>query len=447
MRGAPSGRPSFLPQVSVRRLASEPLRELGRLGEAGSLAVGFLGRQRLIYVSEPALVDAVFRGSDRFLGRARPIRRWWLVAPAVRLEGPELSTHDRSVYLRTRRTLMPFYGRDAARALLPVLAEVAEAFLDDTNGREVRLVELLDDLLAASAVCMLIGAGAPLDELRAVAALYKETGDTGVASFTSPVRSRVAAIRYRRRRERAAAAREEIGRRLVGLRRSGVATAASVAGLLERGEISVDLASGLMETVPEPTASPLVFLVSAIARRDVAGRLGPEADAVLSGGDLREAPATDAAVHEALRLGAPWRTNRIVLTPFTVAGLEAKVGDIFVASPALLHRDARFWDRPLAFSLDHWTAARRPRRAFFPFGFASRACLGKRMATAHLAGLAALLVRDWHVECEDVTAIDWRAAPDGLVKPAREVRCRFVRRAESTRTGVADDRRVGDAVR
>ena len=327
---------------------------------------------------------------------------------------------------------MPFYGRDAAKGLLPVLVDLADVFLGETEGREVDLVEFLDELLAASAVCMLIGAGAPVERLRAVAALYKQTANTGVASFTSPGRSRLAAIRYRRRRKDAGVAREEIGRRLVEFRRSGIAGERSVAGLLERGELSLDMASGLMETVPEPTASPLVFLVSALARREIAGRLAPEANAQLSGCDPQTAPAIDAAVHEALRLGAPWRTNRVVLEPFTAAGFQAEAGDIVVMSPARLHRDARFWDEPMTFSLERWTAAaaRRP-RAFFPFGFASRACLGKRMATAHLAALAALLVRDWKVECEDATAFEWQAMPDGLMKPSRPVRCAFARAGEA----------------
>jgi cytochrome P450 len=437
-KGAPRRRPFFWvpfspprPQLSIRRLASDPLGELDLLGSNGPLAVGFLGRQRLVYLSDPELVDEVCVGSDRLVGRARPVRRWWLIAPTSRRDGPELSTHDRAVYMQTRRRVMPFYGRDAARALLPVLVELAETLLSEAEGRELDLYPFLEELLVASAVCMLIGARAPADQLRGFTALYTDTQRMGATTFTSPLRTRLAAVRYRRRRMRALASRDEIGRRLVEFRRVGLARETTAAGLLERGEISVDMASGLIETVPDPTRTPLAFLVSALGRPELAARLAPEASAVLSGSDPDEAPAINAAVHEALRLGAPWRTNRVVLEPFTVAGFEAKQGDIFVTSPALLHRDQRFWTQPEAFRLDHWQEPRaRPPRAFIPFGFASRSCAGKRMAIWHLAGLAALLARDWSVDCEDATALEWRAVPAGTLEPRHGLRCRFVRRSD-----------------
>jgi cytochrome P450 len=437
-RGAPGRRPSFSlspglprPQLSIRRLTSDPLGELDRLGSNGPLAVGFLGRQRLVYLSDPEFVDEVCVGSDRRIGRARSIRRWWLTAPPVRLEGPELSSHDREVYMRARRLVMPFYGRDASRALLPLLVALAETQLAEAEGRELDLYTFLEELLVSSAVCMVLGDHAPADQLRGFAALYRETRGTGATTFTSPVRSRLAAVRYRRRRLGALAARDEIGRRLVEFRRLGLARETTVAGLLERGEISVDIASGLIETVADPTRAPLAFLVSALAHPEIVACLAPEAGTLLSGSDLDAAPAIKAAVHEALRLGAPWRTNRVVLEPFTVAGFTARPGDVFITSPSLLHRDPRFWARPEGFWLDHWEKARpRPPRAFIPFGYASRSCAGKRMATLHLAALAALLARDWKVECEDATAIQWRAIPGGTLAPRNGLTCRFLRRAD-----------------
>ncbi|MEM6926772.1 MAG: cytochrome P450 [Myxococcota bacterium] len=140
----------------------------------------------------------------------------------------------------------------------------------------------------------------------------------------------------------------------------------------------------------ETAANTLSFAIGLLARRpEIQDRLAEERAAVLDGrrpsvGDVKALKRHAAVLDEAMRLYPPfWALGRKVLRSFEVGGRRIEAGDQLNASPWVVHRDARWFDRPLEFRPERfWTddPRPRPRLAFFPFGAGPRTCIGSHFA-------------------------------------------------------------------
>jgi cytochrome P450 len=155
----------------------------------------------------------------------------------------------------------------------------------------------------------------------------------------------------------------------------------------------------------ETTANALTWTAHLLADRpDVQRRLQHEVDE-LPGlprfDDLAALPYTRAVISEALRLYPPaWSIGRSVLEPLRLGNRDLEVGTFVLASPLLLHHDARSFPEPELFDPDRWLDERRlavPRYAFLPFGTGPRACIGEQFAWAEMICVLAVLARSWTV--------------------------------------------------
>lgn len=140
----------------------------------------------------------------------------------------------------------------------------------------------------------------------------------------------------------------------------------------------------------ETCANALTWTLYLLARHpEVQERMAAEADAVLCGRpatyeDLPQLPYTAMVFNEGLRLYPPaWIMARDVLEDDDVEGFHIPKGALVFLSPYVTHRRAEFWDSPLGFNPEHFSAKQvlnRPRFAYFPFGGGQRQCLGKNFA-------------------------------------------------------------------
>jgi cytochrome P450 len=102
--------------------------------------------------------------------------------------------------------------------------------------------------------------------------------------------------------------------------------------------------------------------------------------------------------------------TRRVLEPVVLAGRTVPVGTMCLVSPALLHRDPRWWAEPERFRPDRWlrrvpgTADRfdpkapgQPRGAYLPFGAGPRMCIGEQFAWYEATTMLAELGRAWRL--------------------------------------------------
>jgi cytochrome P450 len=122
-------------------------------------------------------------------------------------------------------------------------------------------------------------------------------------------------------------------------------------------------------------------------------------------------PLTTAVLAETLRLWPPsWMFSRRLTEPLTLGVCTVSAGTMCLISPALLHRDARWWTEPNEFRPYRWLhrepdqpdhfdpkAPGQPRGAFLPFGAGPRMCIGEQFAWAEAAIVLAELGRTWRI--------------------------------------------------
>ena len=420
-----------LPQLSLRRLNRDPLGVLERLRERqGGAAVAFIGRQRVVYVSDPDLVEGVFVTNADSVGKWGRTERRWRAGGPRRHGSTWLSSHRKAAYLPARRALLTRYARARTAADVPAFAKLTEQFLAEADGEPTDLFAFCEDLLVATTTYHLLGLRLTPERAREIARLYRRTVLGVPGTFTSPIRERgLTQVGARRTRCSQRAAQAQFAQTLRGLVASADASdPSSIPGLIAAGVIGEEALGG----IPGPVA-PLAHLLLALGEAgDTAAALRADAARVLA--REPDLPAHyEAAVRESVRLGATWRVNRIVLEPFAADSISYRPGDVVVSSPHLLHRDPRFWAAPDAFSLANWeeeAARARPARAFIPFGFPSRSCVGKNIVYTQLAAIGATIAAGWGVELLGKPP-EWFPRQDSEVVAREPIVGRIVRRSLS----------------
>ncbi len=140
----------------------------------------------------------------------------------------------------------------------------------------------------------------------------------------------------------------------------------------------------------ETTAVALSWAWYLLAQHPEAdARLADELRAALTGrppavSDLPALRYTENIVTEAMRLYPPaYGIARQALKPTQVAGQRMRAGAFVIMPTWVVHRDARWFDKPEEFRPERWDgdAARRLHRfAYFPFGGGPRQCIGNTFA-------------------------------------------------------------------
>ncbi|MSO24242.1 MAG: cytochrome P450 [Acidobacteria bacterium] len=91
---------------------------------------------------------------------------------------------------------------------------------------------------------------------------------------------------------------------------------------------------------------------------------------------------------------------RRTLHEYEVSSRRLPPNTLILMSPFIMHRDARYCPDPLRFDPERWTPeakAARLRFAYFPFGGASRQCIGEAFAWMEGIFLVATLVQRWRL--------------------------------------------------
>jgi len=151
-------------------------------------------------------------------------------------------------------------------------------------------------------------------------------------------------------------------------------------------------------------------------------------------------PLTTAVLAETLRLRpSSWMFSRRTMEPLTLGGTRVPAGIMCLVSPALLHRDPRWWADPEQFQPQRWLrrkpgqsdrfdpkAPGQPRGAFLPFGAGPRMCIGEQFAWSEAAIMLAELGRRWRIH---VTTAPLSPGPSSMtLRPKDPVKATTARR-------------------
>jgi cytochrome P450 len=153
----------------------------------------------------------------------------------------------------------------------------------------------------------------------------------------------------------------------------------------------------------DTTALALTWALVLLAQHPAAASaLMAEVDRVLSGrlpgsSDVPELHYAEWVIMETLRLYPPaWAIGRETVRDTHIGGQRIDKGTNVLASPWVLHRDARFFDEPQAFRPERWAdglATRLPRFAYVPFGGGQRVCIGSSFAQMEAALVLATIAQ------------------------------------------------------
>jgi cytochrome P450 len=199
-------------------------------------------------------------------------------------------------------------------------------------------------------------------------------------------------------------------------RASVYATEGSVLALLnahgpESAEQRVDDLLTILVAGHDTMTSAIIWTLALLAAHPQAERkLHQELDGVLGSreandSDLPHLVYTRAALAESLRLYPPaWVLARHAIEPHCFDGNDVQAGTVVLVSQYLLHRDQRFFNRPLVFDPGRWLVAggpAHPRFAYFPFGAGTRACIGESFGWMEGVLLLATIGQRWQLRTAD----------------------------------------------
>ena len=405
---------------------------------AGTVPVR-MGTERLLLVDDAAQVWDLLTKHARRTGKGRGLVR------ARPLLGEGLLTSEGETHMRHRRALQPAFH---AQRIADYLAHFAGAARRGTErwseGGDIDLVAEMSAVTLDGAGTALFGSDlrepAPqitgaLTNLLAGFRIAMAPGGPTLLRSPLPVATRV---------RTAKAELENVVDDLIRGRWAGEPPPGPVLDLLSthpeltdrevRDEVMTLLLAG-----HETTAMALTWALAAIDQAPaVRADLEAEWDAkpeALPASELADAlPLTTAVLAETLRLWPPsWMFSRRVLEPVVLSERTVQVGTMCLVSPALLHRDPRWWAEPEQFRPDRWLrrvpgkvdrfdpkSPGQPRGAYLPFGAGPRMCIGEQFAWLEATTVLAELGRTWRLHIHNAPLVAGRSSmtlrPNGPVR-------------------------------
>jgi cytochrome P450 len=455
-----SARSAQINLALLRAFRRSPIEFLDRLGASGASEdpVRF-GPERVLLVDDPAqvwellTVHARRTRKGRGLVRARPVL------------GDGLLTSEGEAHMRQRRALQAAFHPQRIAGYLASFAAAANRAADRWHDRgEIDLLDEMSSLTLDGVGTALFGTdlrGSTPQITRALADLLAgfrlALAPGGVVLLRSPLPTA-------RRLRRAQAELDSVVDGLIRRRSSEPADAPTVLDLLaSQPEFSNrqvrDQVMTLLLAGHETTAMALTWALAAIdqtpavraeleAEWDARAKYGSDASAGPSSGQptprlpSATSPLTTAVVAETLRLWpSSWMFSRRIVEPLTLGGRTVPVGIMCLISPALLHRDPRWWAEADQFQPHRWLRRRpgepdrfdpkapgQPRGAFLPFGAGPRMCIGEQFAWSEAVTVLAELGRAWHIH---LTSGPLKPGPSSMtLRPKNPVKAMTLQRVD-----------------
>ncbi|WP_263416904.1 cytochrome P450 [Terriglobus albidus] len=168
---------------------------------------------------------------------------------------------------------------------------------------------------------------------------------------------------------------------------------------------------------------------------DVGRRMQAELDAVLGKSlptfeHLPQLEYTGWVFREVLRLYPPaWMIAREPIAPYMLGEIAVPAGSMITMSSYATQRDSRFWQKPEDFDPERWQPVgqrSRPQFAYFPFGAASRSCMGEHFAIMQGVLVLATLAQQWSPALLDGQQVELR--PQITLRPKESIHFSLKRR-------------------
>ncbi|MDF1666690.1 MAG: cytochrome P450 [Planctomycetota bacterium] len=148
--------------------------------------------------------------------------------------------------------------------------------------------------------------------------------------------------------------------------------------------------------------------------------------------DLKNFTWTKNCYAESLRLYPPaWGQPRQMLKTETICGYEFPKGAILTLSQWIIHRDPRYWDKPLEYDPARFlpeNSKDRPKYTYFPFGGGPRLCIGQQLALMEAPLILSTIAQRYRLEATSDQAAEMD--PTFTLRPKDGLKMRLRRRGE-----------------
>ncbi|HEY7284657.1 MAG TPA: cytochrome P450 [Vicinamibacterales bacterium] len=400
----------------IYRPGADPIAFFMNLARTyGDIASYRMAGETVFFVNDPQKIKDIFVTHSRSFIKGRGLDR------AKRLLGNGLLTSEGADHLRQRRLMQPFFHRERVAAYGGTMVEFA-----DRLSREWRDGRALDVAHEMTRLTLTI-AGKTLFDLD----VESHAADVGraltdiIESFWTAMLPFIDVLERMpipqlRRAKKAREKLDAIIYRMIAERRAEGDAIVNRGDLLSmlllahdeedehRGmsdEQVRDEAMTIFLAGHETTANALTWTWYLVSQSpDVEKRLHAEVDRVLAGrlptvADIGSLGYVERVVTEAMRLYPPaWVIGRRALVDYPIGEYIAPARAIFVTSPYVIQRDARFYADPDRFDPDRWTPEFRatlPKFAYYPFGGGPRQCIGESFAWMELVLVVATIAQRW----------------------------------------------------
>lgn len=327
--------------------------------------------------------------------------------------GRGLLTNEGDSWLRQRRLAQPAFHRDRIDGYGETMVNYTERMLDGWSPGQTRdLQHDMMELTMRIVTRTLFGVEIEGETAREVGAAFEDALKVVDVRFRRPVKIPdfvpiPGNLRYRR----AVSKLDVLVYRFIERRRaepgddllSMLMAARDEDGSAMNDRQLRDEAVTIFLAGHETTALLLCWSLYLLAQnREAEARLAAELETVLgdslpSIADLPNLRWTSHVVEEALRLYPPaYVVGREALADCEIGGFRIEKGTTIFMSPWVIHRDARFFDRPDEFRPERWEndfAKTLPRFTYLPFGGGPRICIGNSFAMMEATLLLATIAR------------------------------------------------------
>ena len=401
---------------TTRRFFGRPYLALGGMHEEiGDLAAINIFGMHFVSLRDPAWIDQMLRDADGVFIKDKVLR------DLTALLGHGLLTSENPLWMQQRRRIAPAFTRKHIQSYALTMRELTRAMLSGwRDGQHMDLhaawmsvtlkivVQTLFDAEVGPAEHAISSA---LD--RALEHFDRELNTPmGLLPQWIPTRTRADFRRsvvemdgvifrlIEERRRRGDVGHDLLGRMMFARDDSG----ASMSDRQLRDEAITLVLAGHETTALTMTWTAMLLSkhpeVARKLRQELAEQMQDADDLSVFGVDMAtRLPYTVAVLRESMRLCPPaWIVGRELTADVQFGPHTVPAGTQVMACIWVMHRDARYFDRPEEFRPERWLDGlheRLPRGVYMPFGGGARVCIGNHFAMMEAAILLTELVRAW----------------------------------------------------
>jgi cytochrome P450 len=392
-----------------------PLRFLEKCARRyGDIVKVRFGPHVLYLLNHPRYIEKVLSDSQTFVKSTSNL-------DVGGIFGNGMFTSKGKEWLEQRREIQGAFHRECLIGYTDVLINCAECLIGEWRDGEVRDLHHEMNLLTLRAIARALfgfNQGDEADELEATVEAVEVVLDRYRMEFPVPVNPMLLfptafPIPANLRLGKAIGRIRQLAASIIQRRKSEEDPTINLLSILlrKRGrngwkdKFVLDQVVTFLLTGHETTACALAWTWYLLALFPTKlAKLNEEVDRLAEGrpvtaADFDSLSYTRMVVMESLRMYPPsWGMNRIVVEDCQIGGYAVPAGTSVGMSQWVMHRDARFYEKPEDFRPERWTDEHLeslPRGAFFPFGTGQRVCIGQDFALLQLVFTLATIARKY----------------------------------------------------